>query len=127
VKRGIEILISWLVVTILVATFIAPNIPLNGFTILCDHLTVASFPLAAWFYARHSDRISPIIAYGLIAGIFSIFVPLHFFYDSRGMSREISIDWKIAVVGVPILMALLCVGIFTLRRFLDRDDGHHDT
>jgi hypothetical protein len=30
------------------------------------------------------------------------------------------------VVGVPVLMTLVCVGLFALRRFLDREDEHHD-
>jgi hypothetical protein len=122
-KRGSEILVGWVVVAFLLDTIIVPHsIPSNGFEVLCDRLTVISFPLGAWFYARHSGRVSVVICYGLIAGTFSIFGPLSFFYDARGMAREITAGWKFAIVGVPMLMTLICVALFALRRFLDGKD-----
>jgi hypothetical protein len=119
-KKGITILVGWLIAAMVIDTFIVPHsIPHNGIEIFCDRLTIIFFPWAAWFYARHSSRISPVFCYGLIAGVFSIYIPLSFFYDARGMPREITILWKIAIVGVPILMAAVCAGVFALRRFLD--------
>jgi hypothetical protein len=122
-KRGIEILIMWLVIAFC-ANLLAPySIPQNGFERLVYFITVGSFPFAAWSYARHSTRVSPVICFGLIAGVFSI---LPVFTDARGMARDITIGWQFVIGGVPVLMTLVCVGIFYLRRFLDRDDAHHD-
>ena len=119
-KRGIEILISWLIIAVLVDGLIVPRgIPRNGFEILFDRLTVASFPFAAWLYARHSNRVLPVICYGLIAGTFSAFVALSFFYDTRGIAKDITFGRQLVFIGLPVLMAFLCVGIFALRRFLD--------
>ena len=122
-KRGIEILIIWLVIAGC-ANFLAPHsIPHNGFERLVYFVTVGSFPFAAWIYAHHSGRVSPVICFGLIAGVFTI---LPVFTDARGMARDITLGWEFVIGGVPVLMTLACVGLFALRRFLDREDAHHD-
>jgi hypothetical protein len=122
-KRGIEILIMWLVIAFFANMLVLPTIPPNGAQKLCFELTVISFPFAAWCYARHAARVSPVICFGLIAGVYSI---LPAFTDSRGMARDITLGWEFVIGGVPVLMTLVCVGLFALRRYLDRDDERHD-
>jgi len=118
-KRGIEILVMWLVIASC-ANFLAPHsIPQNGFERLFFFVTVLSFPFAAWIYAGHACRMTPVICFGLIAGVFTI---LPVFTDPRGMARDITLGWKLVIVGVPILMTLICIGFFSLRRFLDGKD-----
>jgi hypothetical protein len=122
-KRGIEILIMWLVIAGC-ANFLAPHsIPQNGFERLVYFVTVGSFPFAAWIYAHHSGRVSPVICFGLVASVFTI---LPVFTDARGMARDITLGWEFVIGGVPVLMTLTCVGLFALRRYLDREDAHHD-
>ena len=125
-KRGIEILVMWLIIVTLAEMFAPRSIPHNGFEGLIDSLVMLSLPMGAWVYARHSGRLSPVICYGLIAGVLSVVGPMSAFEDSRGMARDLTLGWKIAIFGVPVLMALLCVGVCVLRRYLDRDDEHHD-
>ena len=126
-ERGIEILICWLFVIGLVDLFFPlRSIPHNSMEGWCDLLAVIGFPLGAWVYARHSGRLSPVICYGLIAGVFCVFVPLSLFYDSRGRFGEITVARELLIVSVPVFMALVCSGLCLLRRFLDRDDERHD-
>lgn len=122
-KRGIEILIMWLVIAFCANFLFQSGIPPSGFERLVFFVTVASFPFAAWSYAHHAARVSPVICFGLIAGVFSV---LPVFTDGRGMARDITLGWKFVIGGVPVLMTLVCVGFFALRRYLDRDDERHD-
>jgi hypothetical protein len=48
-KRGIEILVLWLLV-IAVVDFFFPvrSVPRNGTEVMFDQLTILAFPLAAW-------------------------------------------------------------------------------
>ena len=127
-KRGIEILIMWLLI-IAIADFILPmrSVPRNGMEVMCDHLTVLAFPLAAWVYARHSGRLSPVICYGLIAGVYCVLVPLPIFYNVHGMlRREFTVTQEALIFAVPVLMASVCTGLCALRRFLEREDEKHD-
>jgi hypothetical protein len=125
-KRGIEILVMWLIIVVIAEAISPRSIPHNSFEGLIDRLAVISFPMGAWVYARHSGRLSPVICYGLIAGVLCVVGPMSAFEDSRGMARDLTLGWKIAIFGVPVLMTLLCVGVCLLRRYLDRDDEHHD-
>jgi hypothetical protein len=113
-NRGIEILIMWFVVAFCISSLF--------FASLLNLLTVISFPFAAWFYARHSARVSPVICFGLVAGVLSILPVLG---DSRGMVWNHMLRWECIIWGVPVLMTLVCVGTFTLRRFLDREVEPH--
>ena len=123
-KRGIEILIMWLVI-VFCANFLAPHsIPTNGLERLVYFAMVISFPFGAWCYARHASGILPVICFGLVAGVFTI---LPVFNDPRGGTREITIGWELVIGGVPILMTFICAGFFGLRRFLDRKDNPNDT
>ena len=95
--------------------------------VICDRLTVLAFPLAAWVYARHSGRLSPVICYGLIAGVYCVFVPLPIFYNACGMlRREFTVTQEFLIFFVPLLMASACASLCALRRFLERDDAEHD-
>ena len=126
-KRGIEILLCWLVITALVDFVVPRSIPRNSMEAMCDRLTVFAFPLAAWVYARHSGRLSPVICYGLIAGAYCVFVPLPIFYNARGMlRREFTVAQEILIFVVPLLMASVCVGLCSLRRFLERENEKPD-
>jgi hypothetical protein len=125
-KRGIDILVIWLIIVTLAEAFAPRSIPQNGFERLIDRLVMLSFPMAAWVYARHSGRLSPVIGYGLIAGVLCVFGPMSAFEDSRGMPRDLTLGWEISIFGVPVLMTLLCVGVCALRRYLDRGEEHHD-
>jgi hypothetical protein len=64
-----------------------------------------------------------VICYGLIAGVITI---LPVFEMPNGDFRPLTPRLVCIVVGVPVLMTLVCVGLFALRRFLDREDEHHD-
>jgi hypothetical protein len=78
-------------------------------------------------YARHSGRLSPVICYGLIAGVYCVFVPLPIFYNARGMlRREFTVTQEVLIFAVPVLMASACAGLCALRRFLEREDEKHD-
>ena len=127
-KRGIEILVMWLLV-IATVDFFFPfrSVPRHGMEVMCDRLTVMAFPLAAWVYARHCGRLSPVICYGLIAGVYCVLVPLPIFYNSRGLlRREFTAAQEVLVFLVPVLMASVCAGLWALRRFLGREDERHD-
>lgn len=125
-KRGIEILVMWLII-VTVAEVLSPRtIPHNSDEGLIDRLVMISLPMAAWVYARHSGRVSPVICYGLIAGVLCVVGPMSAFEDSRGMVRDLTLGWEIAIFSVPVLMALLCVGVCVLRRYLDGSDERHD-
>lgn len=117
-NRGIEILIMWLVVAFCVSFVVPCSIPQNGLKSWTDFLTVISFPFAAWVYAGHSARVSPVICFGLLAGALSI---LPFLGDPNGMARDHLTKWKCILGGAPVLMTLICVGMFALRRFMDRE------
>jgi len=116
----------WLIIVTLVEAFAPRSIPHNSFEGLIDRLVIISFPMAAWVYARHSGRLFPVICYGLIAGVLCVVGPMSAFVDSRGMVRNLTLGWEIAIFGVPVLMTLLCVGVCLLRRYLDKDDRHDD-
>jgi len=120
-RRGVEILIMWLIIAGC-ANFLAPHsIPQNGFERLVYFVTVISFPLAAWIYARHTHRVSPVICFGLVAGAFTI---LPVFEDGRGMPRDITLGWILVIGGVPVLMMLVCLCFHFLRRWSDKSpDG----
>ena len=127
-KRGIKILILWLL-AITVIDFFYPvrSVPRNGTEVQTHRLAVIAFPLAAWFYARHSGRLAPVICYGLIAGVYCVFVPLPIFYNARSLPRqELSVTQQVLIFAVPILMASMCAGLCMLRRFLEREDEKHD-
>ena len=130
-KRGIEILLMWLLVIGLVDTLLPlRSIPHTSMEGWCDLLAVIAFPLGAWVYARHSGRLSPVICYGLLAGGFCLFgavtLPVSLYYGSRGGFRELSIPRQVFLFSVPVLMALVCTGLFAVRRFLERDDEKDD-
>ena len=114
-KRGIKALFNWLL--------FAGEVNVVAMLLLVQRLvylpTVISFPFAAWVYAGHSGRVSPVICLGLIAGAYAI-QPA--FTDRHGFTRALTPGWEFFIGGVPILMTLLCVGFFVLRRFLDRED-----
>lgn len=117
-KRGIEILVGWLVI-VFCANLLAPHsVPVNALERFVQIVTVISFPFGAWCYAGHAGRVSPVICFGLIAGVLSVW-PV--FTDERGMERNITPGWELVIGGGPVLMTLICVGFFVLRRFLDRE------
>ena len=127
-KRGIEILTMWLLVIGLVDMFFplrsVPRCSMEGW---CDFLAVIGFPFGAWIYARHSGKLSPVICYGLIAGVYCVFVLLPIFHNVRGlMRRELIAVHELLIFAMPVLMASVCVGLCALRRFLDREDEKHD-
>jgi hypothetical protein len=127
-KRGIEILVLWLLVISLLDLFLPfRSVPRNGMEVICDRLTVIAFPLAAWIYARHSGRLSPVICYGLIAGVYCVLVPLPIFYNARGMlRREFTVAQEVLIFALPVLMASLCAGLCALRRFMERGVENHN-
>lgn len=103
-RRGIEILVMWLLVIVAIDFFYPTrSVPRNGTEVMCHRLAVIAFPLAAWFYARHSGRLSPVICYGLIAGVYCVFVPLPIFYNARGMlRREFTVTQQVLIFLGPI-------------------------
>ena len=121
-KQGIKILIGWLVIVFFANLLVIHTIPRNSAEGLCYKLSVISFPFAAWSYARHAGRVSPVICFGLLAGVFTI---LPVFTDARGMARDITLGWELIIAGVPVLMTSLCLGVFGLKRWLDSEDEHH--
>jgi hypothetical protein len=127
-KRGIEILIYWLVVIVAVDFFLPTrSIPRTSLEGYCHLFALLLLPCAPWFYARHSGRWSPVICYGLIAGVYCVFVPLPIFHNPRGlMRRELTAVHEFMIFAVPILMVSVCVGLCALRRYLDRDDEQSD-
>jgi hypothetical protein len=128
---GIEILVKWLLVLGLADLFFPlRSIPHNSLEKWCDVFAVVGFPGAAWVYAGYSDRLAPVICYGLLAGSVCLFgattLPISLYYGSRGGFRELSLAREVFLVSVPVLMALVCSGLFALRRFWDRGDEKHD-
>ena len=126
-KRGIEILTCWLLIIVAV-DFLLPtrSIPRTSLEGYCHLFALISLPFAPWFYARHSHRLSPVICYGLLAGVYCVVVPLSLFYDVRGRFREITLGRELFAICFPLLMASFCAGLCSLRRFLDRDNEKTD-
>ena len=123
-KKGIAILLLWLITAILANFFFAaPSIPHTRMKGVVNLLTVLSFPVGAWVYGRNSGRLAPVICYGLTAGVFCVFGPLSLFYNSHGGLRETTFARELFIISVPVFMALICSGLCMLRRFLDEQDA----
>jgi hypothetical protein len=114
-KRGIELLIGWLVIAVCTNLLVPHSIPPDRMERLVFLLTVSSFPLAALVYARYASRVSAVICFGLVAGVLAI-IPL--FTDRRGLARDITGIWEFFIFSAPVFMALACAGFYSFGRRL---------
>jgi hypothetical protein len=121
-KRGIEILIMWLVLTVVVFVF-NPffTLPRNGMS-FSDFLAILSFLIGSWIYGHHSGRLSPVICYGLIAGAFCAVGPLSLLHGPWRQILPLTNSRLVGIVAVPFLMAWLCSWFCILRRYFDGVD-----
>jgi hypothetical protein len=123
-KRGIEILVMWLVLTVVVFVFNPFRVwPRNGMS-FSDFLAILSFLIGSWMYGHHSRRLSPVICYGLIAGVFCAVGPLSLLRGPWGQILPLTISRLLGIVAAPFLMAWLCSWFCILRRYFDGVDDH---
>src|SRR6516162_5327118 len=110
-KRGVAILMMWLVIVVIVNFLVPHDIPASPAEGWFHFIARIAFPFAAWVYAGHSGRVTPVVCYGLIAGAVTI---LPVFGMPNGDIAPLTPRFVCLVVGVPALMALICVGLFLL-------------
>ena len=116
-KQGVAFLVFWLVVAVILSgTFLPVTSPRH-----VDwpyYLFVASIPLGAGLYARHTGRMSIVICYGLIAGVW---FALPIIDDGRGVMARTTVEPVAIKFGISaFVMALVCSGAFTIGRRLLR-------
>ena len=121
-KKGVTFLFLWLVCALVFSSVFIPAIPPSG-VIWPYYLFVASIPFGALLYARFDKRLSVVISYGLLAGVW---FALPIFYDIRKLFAGVTSDNTVALkIGLfALAMTLSCAAAFVFGRTIFKRKTH---